>query len=92
MVERWHDELALINEATGDICSIYKRERSTANPSPWLPVYMMEGARLTADAATIVVAIIENDKCDVREHTNRLVGIRNAMSKMRRMMVEQFGE
>lgn len=91
MVERWHDELALINEATGDICSIYKRERAVANPSPWLPVFMMEGARMTADAATLVVALVEGEG-DKRQQTNRLVQIRNAMAKMRRMMVDQFGE
>lgn len=91
MVEAWHDEVGLINEATADICSIYKRECAVSNASPWLPVFMIEGARLTAKAATIVVDLMTGEG-DKRQQTNELVAIRNTMAKMRGLMVDQFGE
>lgn len=87
---RWHDEVCLINEATADVCDIYKRETGAGNASPWLAVFMVEGAKATNDASKIVLDLMAAPDVDNDDATKRLIAIRHYMHRMRAAMRNVF--
>lgn len=87
----WLDHVSEINDNTRHICAVYARERKSGNISPWLPVVMSEGARITADAARAMVDILGRPDDRNEWPTRRLLECRNALRKVRRMMDDMFG-
>lgn len=90
--EIWMDYVAEINDHTAHILTIYKTERNNGNQSPWLPVAMMEGARITADASRAVVDLLGRNEEPRRIEwpVRRLLECRNALRKVSRMMDDMF--
>lgn len=90
---RWPDYVDEINEHTAEILNVYRTERRSGSVNPWLDVAMMEGARLTADAARAFVALVDANSPtrSAEYHERRLVEVRNAMRKIRRMVDDMFG-